>query len=85
MKGFKDLTLDDHPMGGTSAREQFDNGYGVSVVSTPFSYGGVDGLYELAVLYNNEITYYTEITSDVLGYLSEDEVTDIMEDIQLLD
>jgi len=37
------------------------------------------------VLYNNEITYYTEITSDVLGYLSEDEVTDIMEDIQLLD
>jgi len=85
MKGFKDLTLGDHPMGGVMAIEQFDNGYGVSVVSTSFSQGGSDGLYELAVLYNNEITYYTEITSDVLGYLSEDEVTDIMEDIQLLD
>jgi hypothetical protein len=63
----------------------FDNGYGASVVVGPYTYGGEDGLYELAVLDSNgKLTYETPITSDVEGYLTEDEVTKLLEQIQLL-
>jgi hypothetical protein len=63
----------------------FDNGYGASVVVGPHTYGGEDGLYELAVLDSNgNLTYETPVTSDVEGYLSEDDVTKLLEQIQNL-
>jgi len=87
MKTFEDLqfeTINDAPfMVGKKARMHFNNGYGVSVVSHNFSYGGKDGLYELAVLDSNgELTYTTPITSDVLGYLTPDDVTEEMLKLQ---
>ena len=87
MKTFKDLqfeTINDAPfMVGKKARMHFDNGYGVSVVSHTFSYGGKDGLYELAVLDSDgDLTYSTEVTSDVLGYLTEENVTEHMIQVQ---
>jgi hypothetical protein len=87
MKAFKDLEFVEHPshIGGVQARIQFENGYGVSVVKTNYSYGGKDGLYELAVLSEDgEITYNTGITDDVMGYLSPEDVTDVMSKIQAL-
>ena len=61
------------------SRLSFDNRYGVSVIRTLFTYGGKEGLYELAVLdEHGNLTYDTSITNDVIGYLSEDEVSDIM-------
>jgi len=87
MKTFKDLEFVEHPshIGGVQARIQFDNGYGASVVKTPYSYGGDRGLYELAVLDNDgHLTYATPVTSDVIGYLRDIDVTDVMEKIQLL-
>jgi len=87
MKTFKDLEFVEHPshIGGVQARIQFDNGYGASVVKTPYSYGGDRGLYELAVLDNDgHLTYDTPITSDVIGYLRDIDVTDVMEKIQQL-
>ena len=33
-------------------------------------YGGKDGLWELAVLVQDKITYNTSITEDVIGHLS---------------
>jgi hypothetical protein len=73
-------------MVGKKARMMFDNGFGVSVVSHTFSYGGKDGKYELAVLDSNgELTYETPITNDVMGYLDSNDVTRIMGDIQKLD
>jgi hypothetical protein len=87
MKTFKDLEFVEHPnhLGGVQARITFDNGYGASVVKTPHSYGGDKGLYELAVLgTDGHLTYDTPITNDVIGYLRDIDVTDVMEKIQLL-
>ena len=86
MKQFKDLQFKKHPqLDGVVIRITFDNGYGASVVKHEFSYGGKDGLYELAVLGNDgQITYDTPITNDVIGYLREQDVTDVMEKIQQL-
>ena len=89
MKTFKDLEFVTHPnmvhIGGVQARIQFDNGYGASVVRSQYTYGGDKGLYELAVFgKDGHITYDTPITNDVLGYLKPEDVTDILEQIQLL-
>lgn len=86
MKTFKDLEFKTHPMGnGIISRIFFDNGYGASVVKTPTTYGGDNGLYELAVLgTDGQITYTTPITNDVIGYLRPEDVTDVMEKIQQL-
>jgi len=89
MKKFEDLEfkmLDDAPyMVGKQARLQFDNGFGVSVVSHTFSYGGKDGLFEVAVLdKDGKLTYETSVTNDVIGYLEPHEVSEIMEQVQNL-
>lgn len=63
----------------------FKNGYGASVIRGPYSYGGPQGLYELAVLKKRrdywEINYRTQITSDVLGWLTAHTVTKYLEEI----
>lgn len=89
MKTFKDLNFKSHPnlghLGGVQAIITFDNGYGASVVRSEYTYGGKDGLYELAVFdKNGHITYDTPITNDVIGFLKEEEVTKIMQQIQML-
>ena len=87
MKQFKDLEFVKHPshIEGVQARIQFDNGYGASVVKTPYTYGGDRGLYELAVLDSEgHLTYATSVTDDVIGYLRPEDVTDVMEKIQQL-
>ena len=87
MKKFQDLPflpINDAPfMVGKKARMHFDNGYGVSVVSHSYSYGGRDGLYEVAVLDSDDnLTYDTPVTNDVIGYLTEEDVTDVMKQVQ---
>jgi hypothetical protein len=67
------------------ARIQFDNGYGASVVKTPYSYGGDRGLYELAVLKDDELHYDNPVANgDVRGFLTEDAVTELLIQIQKL-
>lgn len=86
MKTFNDLDFNVHPAGdGVQARIQFENGYGASVVRNAFSYGNEGGLFELAVFDSTgEITYRTPITQDVLGYLTEEDVTTTLKLIQEL-
>ncbi len=84
---FKDLEFKelDSFYNGVQCRINFENGFGASVVKHNFSYGGKDGLYEIAILgTNDEITYDTPITDDVLGYLTEQDVTEILIKIQQL-
>lgn len=88
MKTFNDLEFkQDIQRGLNAARIMFDNGYGASVVIGPHTYGGEDGLYELAVILGSDgkLTYDTPVTDDVEGYLTEDEVTKLMEQIQNLE
>ena len=84
---FQELEFQLHPMGmGKQCIVQYSNGYGASIVQGPHTYGGKDGLYELAVFgKDGEITYDTPITNDVLGYLSEAEVEKSLLDIKNLD
>lgn len=84
MKTFKDLQFNPHPMGvGFQARMDFDNSFGVSVVQTPYTYGGDKGLYELAVFKDGEIHYDNKVANgDVVGYLRPEDVTDAMLVIQ---
>lgn len=63
----------------------FANGYGASVVSNDFSYGGKKGLFEIAVLDDSgRITYNTPITGDVVGYLDFDDVVRVLDQIRNL-
>jgi hypothetical protein len=66
----------------------YPNGYGASIVQHEFSYGGNRGLWELAVIKGNEeewdICYTTPITSDVLGYLQDNEVDELLTQIEAL-
>jgi len=86
MKTFADLEFGLHPAGkGVQARIQFSNGFGASVVKTPYSYGGSQGKYELAVLgKDGRVTYSTEVSSDVIGDLNPNEVSEYLRQIQIL-
>lgn len=64
---------------------EFPSKYGASVIKSDYSYGGRDGLFELAVLYNDELCYSTPITDDVIGYLTEDEVSALLDRIEQLE
>jgi len=87
MRTFKDLlfnTVDDRS-NWIRAFMKFDNGYGVSVVQGPHSYGGKVGLYELAVLDGDgDVCYDTPITDNVIGFLKPEDVTKHMIEIQEL-
>ena len=89
MKTFNDLIFETHPntrhteFEGVQAKIDFENGYGVSVVRSKFTYGGDKGLYELAVFKDGQIHYDNPVANgDVVGYLRPEDVTDAMAVIQ---
>ena len=68
---------------------KFENGYGASVIKNIMSYGHAQDLFELAVIeFIDEFTWKiccsTDITDDVLGYLENDDVLDLLERIKNL-
>lgn len=80
---FDDLKFEEFLNGiGIRATHTFPNGYGVSVIKSPYTYGGTSGLYELGVLWNDELTYDTPITSDVLGRLTPDDINKILVQVE---
>lgn len=96
---YKELKFGPHPFmdGGVIAKHIFDNGYGVSVIKGPLSYGGPH-LYELAVLrdtgldtvldYDQTVQHHDGTglvrIDDVLGWLSPDLVGHYMTEISKL-
>jgi hypothetical protein len=73
---------------GVQAIHFFPNGYGVSVVKHPGSYGFEYDLYEVAILKGTEksfdLCYDTPIADDVLGHRDENDIEIIMEEVQAL-
>jgi hypothetical protein len=80
----------DRPLnGGNQKVYKFGNGYGASVISGgTYTYGGEQGLKELAVLKFKgddwSLCYDTEITDDVIGYLEDSEVQELLKQIEEL-
>ena len=72
----------------------FENGYGISIINiiSPngihYSYTNNSQPYEVAILFGNiassQITYDTPITDDVIGYLTLEEVYNVMKQIEQL-
>ena len=88
-EGFEDYLVYMKPKnGGIQYQFRFDNNYGASVIKGPYSYGGDRDLWELAVISwdrgEYEIRYDTDITSDVEGYLEDEEVRDLLKQIKEL-
>jgi hypothetical protein len=86
MKTFKDLIFKEHGgmFGGIQSNIKFDNGYEIFVAKTKFTYGGSLGLYEIEVIKEDTILSNPPIMGNIIGHLSESEVTDIMLDLQKL-
>lgn len=76
-------------LGGVHYIFKFSNGYGASVVKHPFSYGHENDLWELGVLIfkngKHGLCYTTEITDDVIGYLTDDGVMELLEKIKAIE
>ena len=64
----------------------FENGYGASVVRGPYSYGGPEGFFEVAVTHDpgDKLCYRTPVTNDVIGWLDEAAVLKTLGDIRAL-
>ena len=72
-------------LGGIMRIYEFENGYGASVVMHNSSYGGKNGLWELAVLgIDGELCYHTPITNDVIGHLTDTKLHEILQEIKEL-
>lgn len=69
---------------------RFENGYGASVIKNLASYGHEDDLWELAVIVfekdsdNYEIVYDTDITYEVVGYQTDEEIRNLLGRIKKL-
>jgi hypothetical protein len=68
---------------------KFANGYGASVVKGEHTYGGDEGLWELAVIKfrtdgEYALDYTTPITEDVEGHLTDDAVEVLLDRIEAL-
>lgn len=65
------------------ARMDFDNGYGISVVTgSSFFHIDENGPYEVALFNRGHIGYDDDRFIDVVGYCDEDAVTELMAYIQ---
>lgn len=67
----------------------FENGYGASVIQGPYTYGGDEGLFEMAVVHfegdEYALVYDTPVTDDVLGYLTPSEVEHYLAKVERLE
>ena len=85
---FFDLQFNGITIAGKQALMFFPNGYGASVIIGKYSYGGDQGLYELAVLKGNLesycLTYSTPITEDVIDSQTPEEITELLNKIAAL-
>ena len=83
--------IDARPLdsGAVQKLYRFANNYGASVVKGEHTYGGEEGLWELAVVKfktdgDFNLDYTTPITEDVEGHLTDDAVEELLAKIEAL-
>ena len=91
MKTFKDLEFKKHPIASgkmfkdaKQALMNFENGFGVSVVLGNCFYSNDDDTYEVAVMFKNSVCFTTHITNSVIGFQTQEDVSEIMKQVQEL-
>ena len=85
------LIVNERKIGGIQYIFRFENNYGASVVKHWGSYGHDDDEWELAVakFYDDDnsnwsICYDTPLTDDVIGWLTDEDVRDLLKKIKEL-
>ena len=88
MKTFADIPFKETKMPkGIQSILKFGDDYQLSIVKSDFSYGGKNGLYEIAVFTGDSQINMPGITEDhdtVKGYLTEDDVVGIVKKMHLV-
>ena len=86
------IAFDEQNNSGYQMIVKFDNGFGASIINNIYSHTRNDQEFELAVIEKTgeeqndwELCYTTYITDDVIGYLPEKEVTEILYKIKDLE
>lgn len=72
-------------MGGYQYFATYPNGFGVSIIKHFGSYGANYDLWEAAVMKGGSICYDTDITYDVVGFLSDEDAVKLIQAVQRLD
>lgn len=76
---------------GVKYRFRFPNRFGASVIKHKYSYGYDCDLWELAVLRYGadeddwDLCYFTDITDDIIGHLTDKEVRELLQRIKDLE
>ena len=93
-EGIKECKVSDYQMfdgdlkGNEYAGEvDFDNGYGLSIISHKTSYGGDRGLFEIMLIRNGQPYSFPPITEEgdtIKGFLTKEKVEEIIQDVELL-
>lgn len=88
-EGFENYLVKRHDVfidGGIGYKFKFDNRHGASVIKHEYSRGSDKDLWELAVLWwwddEWELDYDTPITDDTIGYLSDEDVRNLLQQIK---
>jgi hypothetical protein len=81
-----DIEMKPHPtVNGRHGVVQFTNGWGASIVTGEWSYSAPGKPWEIAVIdADGEIRYDSGLTFDVFGFLTDDEATKVLADIEAL-
>lgn len=67
--------------GGFQYEFAFDNKYGVRVLKHDESFGNVCDLFEIEILFEGKMTYDTIIEQGYVGWLTNEDVIDFLEQI----
>lgn len=88
-EGFEEYLVNKHIVpfnGGIGYKFKFDNRRGASVIKHAHSHGSDKDLWELVVLYwwddEWEFDYDTPITNDIIGYLTDEDVRNLLQQIK---
>lgn len=85
---FKQYLVEEYPIWGHQYIFRFPNNYGASVIKNPASYGNAQDLWEMALIFFDEdgdwnLTYERDFDDDVKGYLTDDNIIELLEKIKM--